>query len=86
MFPPATLSFEEFAHHLRRSLGLDSSEHGHQTWARDTKLEADLHLDSVERYELLVVVEELGAPLADVAVNGISTLGDFYDEYRKWAR
>jgi acyl carrier protein len=44
------------------------------------RLEEDLALDSIARYELMLVVEELvGRELPDQLLDGIETLGEAYD-------
>ena len=48
---------------------------------RDTELDTDLGLDSLDMVELLMTVEDLGAPVpVDVAVS-FATVGDLYDHY-----
>jgi hypothetical protein len=46
-----------------------------------TSLDDDLSLDSVARYELLCVVEDLGVVLDETQLGAWQTLGDLYDAY-----
>ena len=46
-----------------------------------TTLDDDLFVDSVARYELLCVVEDLGVMLDEAELGAWRTVGDLYDAY-----
>jgi acyl carrier protein len=46
-----------------------------------TTLDDDLCVDSVARYELLCVVEDLGVMLDEADLGAWQTVGDLYDAY-----
>jgi acyl carrier protein len=47
-----------------------------------TELDDDLCVDSVARYELLCVVEDLGVVLDEGRLGEWQTLGDLYEAYK----
>lgn len=74
--PDGTLSFEQFRAHVAEQLDDDLS--GQPPEAR---LGDDLELDSIQRLEALVGVEELGVHLPDDSVGAEQTLGGLHALY-----
>lgn len=48
----------------------------------DALVTADLGLDSIGVYELLMIVEDLGVDLTDEQLDQLRTVQDWYDAYR----
>ena len=48
----------------------------------DALVAADLGLDSIGVYELLMIVEDQGVDLTDEQLDQLRTVGDWYDAYR----
>lgn len=77
---PASPDFPDFPEFCAR---LDrESEAAIAGRAASDRLGDDLELDSLQRLELLVAVEELGVYLPDDCVGPEQTLGGLYDAYR----
>jgi acyl carrier protein len=76
--PPPTLSFAAFRDHLAAELDLDLSDRG-----PGDRLGEDLELDSLQRLEALVAIEELGVYLPDDSIGPEQTLGGLHDLYRR---
>lgn len=72
------LSFEDFRDRLAEQLEVDL---GART--RGDRLADDLELDSVQRLEVLVAVEELGVYLPDDSVEAEQTLGGLHQLYQQ---
>jgi acyl carrier protein len=71
-----SLPFPAFRDHLAEQLDVDLSGAG-----PDSRLADDLELDSIQRLEALVAVEELGVYLADDSVGPEQTLGGLHALY-----
>ena len=69
-------SFEQFRDRLAKQIDVDLS--GREPGDR---LADDLELDSVQRLEALVAVEELGVYLPDDSVGAEQTLGGLHERY-----
>ena len=74
-------SFEAFRDRLGKQIEVDMSGRG----ATD-RLADDLELDSVQRLEALVAVEELGVYLPDDSVGPEQTLGGLHERYAQALR
>jgi acyl carrier protein len=74
--PPPPLAFAAFRDHLAAELDVDLSRRG-----PGDQLGEDLELDSLQRLEALVAIEELGAYLPDDSVGPEQTLGGLHDLY-----
>lgn len=72
------LAFEAFRDHVAEQLDVDLS--GRPPEAR---LADDLELDSIQRLEALVGIEELGVDLPDDSVGPEQTLGGLHQLYRE---
>jgi acyl carrier protein len=48
----------------------------------DALVTADLGLDSIGVYELLMIVEDLGVDLTDEQLDQLRTINDWHDAYR----
>lgn len=72
----SVLGYDEFCARLAEATEFDLAGRG-----RDVKLADGLELDSVQRLELLVAVEELDLYLPDDSVPPEQTLGGLYDLY-----
>ena len=70
------LPFEQFRAYLAEQLDVDLARAG-----PDGRLVDDLELDSVQRLEALVAVEDLGVHLPDDTVTPEQTLGGLYRRY-----
>ncbi|MGY1711940.1 acyl carrier protein [Geodermatophilus sp. SYSU D00758] len=70
------LSLPQFRDHLAGQLDVDLSGAG-----PGSRLADDLELDSVQRLEALVAVEDLGVELADDSVGPEQTLGGLHRLY-----
>ncbi len=79
--PPPTLAFAAFRDHLAAELEVDLSD-----CRPGDRLVEDLELDSLQRLEALVAVEELGVYLPDDSVGPEQTLGGLHDLYRRTRR
>ncbi len=71
----SVLAFDPFVAHLRRNLNRD--------WDTDAtlRLVEDLGCDSLDFYEILVILEELGAFIDPDESTFAPTLGDLHNEY-----
>lgn len=76
--PQPTLAFAAFRDYLAAELDVDLSDR-----RPGDRLGEDLELDSLQRLEALVAVEELGAYLPDDSVGPEQTLGGLHDLYRR---
>ncbi|MBV9049798.1 MAG: acyl carrier protein [Solirubrobacterales bacterium] len=74
--PP--LAFAAFRDHLAAELDVDLTDS-----QPGDRLGEDLELDSLQRLEALVAVEELGAYLPDDSAGPGQTLGGLHDLYRR---
>jgi len=72
------LAFEAFRDHIGEQLEVDLAGRGPEAQLGD-----DLGLDSLQRLEALVAVEELGAHLPDDGVAAGQTLGGLHELYRQ---
>lgn len=79
--PPEPLAFEPFRAHLAEQLDVDLA--GRPPEAR---LGDDLELDSIQRLEALVGVEDLGVDLPDDSVGPEQTLGGLHQLYAQALR
>ena len=70
------LSVTAFRDHLAEQLEVDLGAAG-----PGSRLADDLELDSIQRLEALVAVEELGVHLPDESVGPEQTLGGLHDLY-----
>jgi acyl carrier protein len=70
------LSFEAFRDHLA-----EQCELGARPLEPEHRLADDLELDSVQRLEALVAVEELGVELADDCAGPEQTVGGLHELY-----
>lgn len=70
------LSFERFREHVAEQLDLDLSAR-----PEGARLGDDLELDSIQRLEALVGVEQLGVHLPDDSVGPEQTLGGLHRLY-----
>jgi len=75
------LSFEAFAEVITRAMELEGS-----TLSAETKFVEDLAFDSVQMFELLIVVEEMGTLIPDSALGEIRTFGDLHFHYLQGRR
>lgn len=72
------LPFEAFREHLAEQLEVSLNGSG-----PEQRLADDLELDSVQRLEALVAVEELGVELPDDTAGPEQTLGGLHELYLK---
>jgi len=72
------LTFDAFARYLRAELHL-----GARSIVEDSYLLDDLELDSLQIYEMLAAIEELGVFIPDEAMEVARTLGDVYHFYQQ---
>jgi acyl carrier protein len=70
------LDFDAFRDHIAEVLAVDLSGR-----RRDERLGDDIELDSMQRLEALVAVEDLGVHLPDDVVGAEQTLGGLHDRY-----
>ena len=75
---PQVLAFDAFRDHVAEQLDVDLT--GRPPQAR---LGDDLELDSIQRLEALVGIEELGVDLPDDSVGPEQTLGGLHQLYRQ---
>ena len=71
------LTFEDFARLVAEHFDMDSA-----LVRADALVTADLGLDSIGVYELVMVVEDLDVDLTDEQLDQLRTVQDWYDAYR----
>jgi RimJ/RimL family protein N-acetyltransferase/acyl carrier protein len=69
-------TFDEFAIALKGEFNLEA-----YGLAESTLFTADLGFDSIQIYELICLIEEIGEPVNDAAVENMATVGDAYGIY-----
>lgn len=72
----AALAFEAFRDHLASQLAIDLAGRG-----PGQRIGDDLELDSLQRLEALVAVEDLGVHLSEDTVTAEQTLGGLHERY-----
>lgn len=69
------MTFDDFVRGVGNEVGLDLRDA-----VMSSRLDEDLLLDSIARYELILVVEDIaGRALPEDLIDGIETLGDAFE-------
>jgi acyl carrier protein len=71
------LTFDDFARLVAEHFDMDPVH-----VRPDSVVTADLGLDSIGVYELVMIVEDLGIDLTDEQLDQLRTVQDWYDAYR----
>jgi acyl carrier protein len=71
------LTLEQFTAHLARALALDP-----EAISTDADLRAELGLDSIQLFLLLVAIEDLGVTVPEQLFGQLVTIEDAYHHYR----
>jgi len=74
MTAPVTLP--EFTAHIATTLGLDAAD-----VRTDVDFRAELHLDSIQMFLLLVAIEDLGVVVPEQLYGHLTTVEDAYHQY-----
>lgn len=75
------LTFERFVEHLQGELATPTTDSDVRAWLPSARLIDDLGLDSIARFEMIVVVEELGSFVDPDRLEDVVTLRDLYRLY-----
>jgi len=73
----SVMTFDTFSRHLRTALKIPPDK----ALEEETLLTEDLHLDSLELFELIIVLEEAGSTLDVMVLASVDTLGELHFAY-----